>query len=49
METENKDMLNAQDEELEEDDGVIYLTDEEGNESPFEFLEVIGWYGQVMS
>ncbi|MBP3273190.1 MAG: DUF1292 domain-containing protein [Ruminococcus sp.] len=43
METENKDMLNAQDEELEEDDGVIYLTDEEGNESPFEFLEVIGF------
>ena len=37
---ENKDLLNEQ-EEFDEDDGVIYLTDEEGSETPFEFLELI--------
>ena len=39
---ENKDLLNEQ-EEFDEDDGVIYLTDEEGSETPFEFLELIGF------
>lgn len=42
---EKNEMINEQLDELldEEDDGVIYLTDEEGNEEPFEFIDVIGF------
>ena len=42
-EMENNELLIGQEDDYDEDDGVIYLTDEEGNETPFEFLELIGF------
>ena len=42
----NNEMLEALGEMLEEDDGIIVLNDEDGNEVSFEFLDLIEYSGE---
>lgn len=42
----NNEMLEALGEMLEEDDGIIVLNDEDGNEVSFEFLDLIEYNGE---